>query len=211
MALRAIIMLESYVCWMGGQILRASDIVSRSVKSIFPSQVLEVSHHMHGIAEHVYLAKTILSNWSSAFCTNMYLSYEGFYRIIVWNSSISSYQLYFLSASHLEKAINSRHLFSWWAMTDFGIVTMLSSYMAMMQVDKSYIVGMMIHGEDVTQVLKPYFPSLCLRHNCTARAVVSLYHELVGTHPKKVDDDEVVFVDCDMVEHKRVNDEYLFE
>lgn len=186
-------------------------MLSRCVKSVFPCQVLEVSHHLQGMSEPVYNAKTTFSKWSSAFCTNMYLSCEGFYRIVVWNSYTSSYQSYFLSSAHLEKAINSRHLCSWWAMTDFGIVTMLSSYMAMMQVDKSYIVGIVIHGQDVTHILKPYFPSLCLRHNCTARAVCSLYHDVVGIHPKKLDDDEVIFVDCDMVEHKRVNDEYLFE
>ena len=204
-------MIDRYVCWWGGQVLRAGDLVKRYVKSIFPPQVLEVSHHMHGISETVYMAKTFLSQWSNAFCTNMYLSYEGFYRIVVWNSHTLSYQSYFLSAAHMEKAINSRHLFSWWAMTDFGIVTMLTSYMSMMQVDKHYIVGILVHGEDVTHILKPYFSSLCLRHNCTARAVCSLYHEITGMHPKKVEDEEVIFVDCDMVEHKRMNDEYLFE
>lgn len=96
-------------------------------------------------------------------------------------------------------------------MTDFGIITMLSSYISMMQLDKNFILGIVIHGEDVTHILKPYISSMSLFKNCTARSVCSLYHELTGTDPKKMDDDEVVFIDYNMVEHKKSNDEFLFE
>lgn len=204
-------MIESYICWVGGNILRISEQVKRFVNSFFPSQVVDVAHHLNGVVETVYRAKSAFSTWSQAFCSNMYLPHEGFYQIRVWNSNTSSFQSYFLSSMHLEKALSSRNLFSWWAMTDFGIVTLLSSYISMLQVDKTYILGILIDGEDVTHILKPYLSSLCLRKNCTARSLCSLYYELVGVHPKKKDNDEVVIIDYEMVEHHRCNLEHLFE
>jgi hypothetical protein len=204
-------MMERYVLWLGGNCLRYYDGVKRFVKSFFPSQVIDVSHHINGISETVYQSKMPFSNWTNSFCSNMYLSCEGYYRIHVWNANVVSYQSYYLSASHLDKALGSRHLFSWWAMTDFGIITMLSSYISMMQLDKNFILGILIDGEDVTHILKPYISCMSLMKNCTARSVCSLYHELTGTDPKKMDADEVVFIDYNMVEHKRSNDEFLFE
>lgn len=206
-------MIKQGICWVGGQFLRTYDQVQRFAKSLFPSQVVEVHHYATSTSEPdvVYCAKSSFSSWSSAFCSNMYLSNEGFYRIRVWNANTCAHQLYYLSSKHLEKALNSQNLFSWWAMTDFGIVTMISSYITMMQATNTHVVGILINGEDVTHILKPYFSSICLARNCTAYSVCALYYDIAGIHPKKMDHAEVVILDYDMTEHKKINDECLFE
>lgn len=204
-------MIKQYVCRVGGNLLRVCDHAQKFVKSFFPSQILEVSHYIHGSSELVYCAKSFLSRWTTAFCTNMYLPHEGYYRLRVWNANTCTYQSFFLSSQHLDKALSSRNLFSWWAMTDFGIITMVSSYVSMMQATNTYVIGILINGEDATHILKPYFSSICLARNCTAQSLCSLYHDITGIHPKKTDKAEVTIIDYDMMEHKKVNDEFMFE
>lgn len=197
--------------WFGGNALRVYQQLTRFMYAFFPSQVLDVYHFLNGASETVYCAKSCMSTWASAFCSNMYLPSEGFYKIRVWNANICAKQSYFLSAHHLEKALSSRNLFSWWAMTDFGIVTLISSYMSMMQTSRNHVIGILVNGEDATHVLKPYMSSICLSRNCTAYAVCSLYYHLTGVPPKKIEEAKVIVLDIDMTEHNRENDEYLFE
>ena len=206
-------MFEHYVLRMGGNILRCYDDVKKYAKSFFPSQIVCVSLHINKLTDKVYQSTSLFPGWANSFCSNMYLPYvkEGYYRIDVWNSNVSSNQHYYLSVKQLEKALGLRYLSSWWAMTDFGIITMLSSYVSMMQMNKNCILGITIDGKDVTHILKPYLISLSLKGNCTARSVCSLYCELSDIDPKKMDTDEVIFIDYDMIEHKKTNDELLFE
>lgn len=181
------------------------------VLSVFPSHVIEVVHHYQNSSEVIYRAKTIFSSWTDAYQRTLYASLEGYHSIRVWNSGQYMFHNYYLSGVELNRALGLRNLTSWFALSDFGMITLLASYMHSIQNNKQKILAIIIHGEDVTHILKPYIESLSIPRNVTAEAVCMLYNHLTGNPYKKDDDFIVIFIDYDLNEFERKNNQYMFE
>lgn len=122
--------------------------------------------------------------WASSHHLTMFAPDAGFYKIRTWNPHLGIHEHFFLSAQHLSEALQLRGLKSWWAMTDFGICVLLSSYMLnmskMYRKDSHAIFAITIDGKDATPLLKPYLSSLMCRNNATAESVCALYYHLIG-------------------------------
>lgn len=165
-------------------------------------------YHFHPI----YTGWRTLWQWSQAFPDLMYCPARGYYLFETVHTSPGTKfrSMYLLSAKHLSAALQMRGLFSMWALSDFGLCTLLSSHFLSKCPDTKRVFAILIDGKDVTNELKPYMSSIVLDDNLTADALCKLHAFVHNTPYKKDDTNSVVLVDYNLDEVTYTGDEILF-
>lgn len=203
--------MHPFVFKFGGFLLFEKEKIVHYVRSFFPYHIDYVDHFQDNEVTRIYKASSWIARWGDAYTSTMEtLVVDGAYRIRAWNPQECMYVNYFLSATQIAKACGLRSVHSWWAMSDFGIIRMLSDYVHSCM-KKQRILAILIDGKDVTAYLKPYIESLSITKNVTARHVCELYYSLCNINPKKHENRNVAIVDYDLNETWIKDDEYLFE
>jgi hypothetical protein len=126
---------------------------------------------------HVYRASDYYFSWHRSHHTTTYLAdAESYYAITVWDSGAepTGYRSYFLSASHLCRALGIRSVGNWWALSDFGIVTQLRAYVASMRAASMGMYELSVDNRYFLPDLSDYQKSLELPKNVSAKALIGL-------------------------------------
>lgn len=191
--------------------------VAECIKSWVPMRVLDVWHWNNaGIHEHefmqLYQGAEHWWHWPNGHHRNMFAPSDGYYLIHTWGSEKKHKNYHFLSAKMLSTALQVRSLSTWWAMSDFGICALLSSFFLSKHPDTKRVFAIIIDGKDVTNELKPYMSSIVLDNNLTAAALCDLYFKVIKKVPaKKNEENTVNLVDFELNERDIVGDELLFQ
>lgn len=128
-------------------------------------------------ARHVYRASDYYFSWHRSHHTTTYLAdAENYYAITVWDSGAEppGYRSYFLSSAHLCRALGIRSVGSWWALSDFGIVTQLRAYVASMRAASMGMYEISVDNKYFLPELSDYQKSLELPKNVSAKALIGL-------------------------------------
>lgn len=183
------------------------------LKGWIPTHVMSVWHldDKDHTFTNIYSATMNGLSWTRGHADTIFVPPSGFYLIDVWNVVERRRNRYFLSAAQLSNALQLKGLQSWWAMSDFGICTLLNSHMILASADKMRVFSVHIDGKDVTDVLNPFRTSLVLDDNLTATAVCDLYHHLSRQSFEKEDGEHsVVITDYDFRETSFNGNDLLF-
>lgn len=146
-------------------------------KSFIPSKILQVIYINPADevkATEIYNGITYFS-WPNAHVNMRYLQNTGFYAFRVWNSHSGHIESYFVSASNLSKAFSMKSLFAFWALTDDGIIQILSDYVRVSACNLS-IFAIMRGKHDITsnRDVQVFMKSLSIPNNITAEALLCL-------------------------------------
>lgn len=151
--------------------------VANFAKSFIPSKILQVIYINPADevkATEIYNGLNYFS-WPNAHVKTRYLQNTGFYVFRVWNSHSGHIESYFVSASNLSKAFSMKSLFAFWALTDDGIIQILSDYVRVSACNLS-IFAIMRGTYDITsnRYLQVFIKSLSIPNNITAEALLCL-------------------------------------
>lgn len=204
-----------------GRVLRymsnVRTFVADAVTAMLPAKIGNVWHLSHcseGKHEHefvhLYNGRANWWKWSRGMHRTMFAPSSGYYLIQTLNTNMGKTAYHFLSASKLSTAIQSRNLSNWWAFSDFGICTLLSSFFIACNPDTKRIFAIMINGKDATNDLKPYMSSIVIDNNITAAALCDLWAFIKKIPRKKHETNSVTLVNYDFEEHIYKGNEFLF-
>jgi hypothetical protein len=187
--------------------------VTEYVQSWIPPRVLRVSYLPEGGDAFVplYDGRAVGWRWHAAFMQTMFAPQGAHYLLETWHTERKGRNYHLLSAETLSEALQLRGLTSWWAMTDFGICTLLSAFFAARRPNTRDLFAIMVNGEDATTVLKPFLSSIALPQNVTAAALTHLYHHITGRGANKKHDGDtrVTLVDRELEERVIEGDECI--
>ncbi len=184
------------------------------IKLAIPSQVYYVAH-INPDTEVVTVIHEPSTYWCRDLTAVSHLTQKdrdsGFYYIRTWDGLLRAPREYFLSASRLRSALGLTNLANWWAMHDYGIQVLLSSYMAYHKndIDSGSLFAVYNNqGDDLSpHVHGKLIHSLEMKSNITANALTLLLRHLGHLSS---DDHVHKLVDFDLDERIVASDDFLF-
>jgi len=152
----------------------------------------------------------LLSNaWTNSMSTNLYIPNHGTFVIDVWNGFTRKKECYILHESHLRKALRIMNPSMIWAFSDIGIVNMLSTYLSCTRHYQN-LFSIYIGKKDISDILHPYFKSIQLHENVSAKTLIALSHILQNKHILDLEDNvfnmNIMWQDYDLNEHTAQGD-----
>lgn len=144
--------------------------VQLCINSFIPSYIVKIVHFDTKYAKInvKYVGSSNYYSIKNAHADMMDLSDNGYYLFHVWNKHKMKYEYYLLKASLLTLALGIRNMNYIWALHDYGIIQLLSSYYDYTLADTdNKIIGITINHNDETKVFKPFMNSIHIPNNIT--------------------------------------------
>lgn len=126
----------------------------------------------------LYQAHKFYYTWHRAHHLTTYMDTDAFYVIRAWNGITARNESYFLNAQHLTNALGVKHLGYMWALSDFGIISQVASYINSLRNTSKSIYEIQRGNTFVLDKVQELARSLQVPKNITADALCCLLDSL---------------------------------
>ena len=126
----------------------------------------------------LYQAHKFYYTWHRAHHLTTYMDTDAFYVIRAWNGTTARNESYFLNAQHLTNALGVKHLGYMWALSDFGIISQVASYITSLRNTSKNIYEIQRGNTFVLDKVQDLTRSLQVPKNITVDALCCLLDSL---------------------------------
>jgi hypothetical protein len=192
--------------YVGTRIFRAFAFVKKTIRMMQPSHVISLVHiDPYGKTITPIFKKGFSNDWSKSFTKLMFISNDGYYVFKLWNACTLSHEHIILNKHHICEALGIKYPSIIWVFSEFGLVSMLSSYVQMMSRRSSdfNLFAVMINGSDASFSIHPYIRSITIPQNITPSSLILLNvyannHNITNTSLEH----DIYTIDYELNEHR---------